>query len=181
MMRRRSCWATRGAKAGTRGRLGAVLARLASGVEFAVGTGFSDRERGDPPAIGSTITFRYQELSDAGVPRFPSYVGVRTDVPPVGVPTVNDPSPVSAGKAPPIALSSAPSAARAEPRHFELLDGKSSKFWEVSQSGCDMTTRWGRIGTAGQSKTKSFADPAAAQDQMSRLIEEKTREGYVEK
>ena len=32
-------------------------------------------------AIGSTITFRYQELSDAGVPRFPSYVGLRNDAP----------------------------------------------------------------------------------------------------
>ena len=30
-----------------------------------------------PPADRPTITFRYQELSDAGVPRFPSYVGVR--------------------------------------------------------------------------------------------------------
>jgi len=26
------------------------------------------------------ITFRYQELSDDGVPRFPSYVGERLDV-----------------------------------------------------------------------------------------------------
>ncbi len=60
-----------------KGRLGALLARLADGTEFAIGTGFSDRERAAPPVIGSTVTFRYQELSDAGVPRFPSYVGVR--------------------------------------------------------------------------------------------------------
>jgi DNA ligase-1 len=39
-----------------------------------VGTGFSDAMRANPPAIGSTITFRYQELTDAGVPRFPSFV-----------------------------------------------------------------------------------------------------------
>jgi DNA ligase-1 len=31
------------------------------------------------------ITFRYQELSEAGVPRFPSYVGVRIDVRPIPV------------------------------------------------------------------------------------------------
>jgi len=62
-----------------KGRLGALLVRLANGTEFAVGTGFSDRERSNPPAIGSTITFRYQELSDGGVPRFPSYLRVRTD------------------------------------------------------------------------------------------------------
>ncbi len=61
------------------GRLGTLLVRLADGTEFAVGTGFSDRERGDPPAVGTTITFRYQELSEGGVPRFPSYVGVRAE------------------------------------------------------------------------------------------------------
>ncbi len=49
------------------------------GREFSVGTGFSDAERGAPPPVGSVITFRYQELSDGGVPRFPSYVGVRRD------------------------------------------------------------------------------------------------------
>lgn len=67
------------------------------------------------------------------------------------------------------------------PRHFELSNDKSNKFWEVSQSGPDMTTRWGRIGSAGQSKTKRFADEAAAAKAMAKLIDEKTREGYVEK
>ena len=62
-----------------KGRMGALLVRLADGTDFAIGTGFSDQERENPPAIGSTITFRYQELSDAGVPRFPSWVGVRID------------------------------------------------------------------------------------------------------
>ena len=61
------------------GRLGAVTARLANGKVFSVGTGFTDRERQNPPPIGSLITFRYQELSDAGIPRFPSYIGLRTD------------------------------------------------------------------------------------------------------
>jgi DNA ligase-1 len=39
-----------------------------------VGTGFSDAEREQPPPIGSFVTFRFQELSDGGVPRFPSYL-----------------------------------------------------------------------------------------------------------
>jgi DNA ligase-1 len=46
-----------------RGRLGALLVEFAGGVHFAVGTGLSDRERDKPPPIGSTITFRYQELT----------------------------------------------------------------------------------------------------------------------
>ena len=67
------------------------------------------------------------------------------------------------------------------PRYFEFVQGKSSKFWEISQAGADMTTRWGRIGSAGQSKTKTFADADAAAKQVAKLIAEKTGEGYVEK
>jgi len=63
-----------------KGRLGALVVELPSGTRFNVGTGFSDREREAPPALGAVITFRYQELSDDGVPRFPSYVGERIDV-----------------------------------------------------------------------------------------------------
>jgi DNA ligase-1 len=63
-----------------RGRLGALLVELQDGTRFAVGSGLSDAERGAPPPLGSIITFRYQELSDGGVPRFPTYVGVRHDV-----------------------------------------------------------------------------------------------------
>jgi predicted DNA-binding WGR domain protein len=43
-----------------------------------------------------------------------------------------------------------------------------------------MTTRWGRIGSAGQSKAKTFADDQAAANAIASLIEEKTEEGYVE-
>ena len=66
-------------------------------------------------------------------------------------------------------------------RYFEFTEGTSNKFWEVSQSGADMTTRWGRIGTAGQGKTKAFANEAAAAKQVEKLIAEKTGEGYVER
>lgn len=71
-----------GHQAGTgkhKGRLGALLVEMPDGTQFAVGTGLSDAERGSPPPLGSIITYRYQELSDGGVPRFPSYVGIRHD------------------------------------------------------------------------------------------------------
>jgi DNA ligase-1 len=72
-----------------KGRLGALEVELPDGTRFSVGTGFSDVERAAPPAVGSMITFRYQELSDGGVPRFPSYVGVHTEaaVPAAPAPT----------------------------------------------------------------------------------------------
>ena len=63
-----------------RGRLGALICELPGGLRFAVGSGLSDAERESPPAIGSLITFRYQELTERGVPRFPTYVRLRTDL-----------------------------------------------------------------------------------------------------
>ncbi|WP_407674725.1 DNA ligase [Paraliomyxa miuraensis] len=71
-----------GHQAGTgrhKGRLGALEVELPDGTRFKVGTGMSDAERNSPPAIGEVITVRYQELTDAGVPRFPTYVGLRAD------------------------------------------------------------------------------------------------------
>ncbi len=62
------------------GRLGALACELPDGTRFSIGTGLSDAERRNPPPIGAIVTFRYQELSNDGVPRFPSYVGVRDDV-----------------------------------------------------------------------------------------------------
>lgn len=61
------------------GRLGAVVVELPGGLTFSVGTGFTDAQRRNPPPVGSIVTFRYQELTDRGVPRFPSFVRVRSD------------------------------------------------------------------------------------------------------
>lgn len=160
-----------------KGRLGALFVELADGTTFSVGTGFSDKERQQPPPIGSTITFRYQELSDAGVPRFPSYVGLRAE----GVPaaTATTESPTKLKQPTPTheeTTMSTPTAAR----RFEFVEGKSSKFWEIVRAGCDVTVHFGRIGTAGQTKTKTFADESAAQAHVDKLIEEKEGKGYTE-
>ena len=85
---------------------------------------------------------------------------------------------VATSAAPLVVSSNAPAGPA---RYFEFVSGSSSKFWEVSQSGCDMTTRWGRIGSNGQSKTKTFANEASASAALAKLIEEKTSEGYVER
>ena len=61
------------------GRVGALHLELPDGTRFKVGTGMSDAERQSPPAIGEVITVKYQELTNAGVPRFPTYVGPRAD------------------------------------------------------------------------------------------------------
>jgi DNA ligase-1 len=162
-----------------KGRLGALLVRLADGTDFAIGTGFSDRERENPPALGATVTFRYQELSDAGVPRFPSWVGVRLDAVAKPQQTIPATPTIKPPAAPGIIVSS--SAPTTGPRYFEFVGGTASKFWEVSQSDKTMTTRWGRIGSNGQSKTKTYPDQRSAGDAMTTLIKEKTDAGYVER
>lgn len=64
-------------------------------------------------------------------------------------------------------------------QRYELIEGTSSKFWEIDVSGRELTVRFGRIGTSGQSKTKSFADAAAAQKEWEKLVKEKTGKGYA--
>eukprot|EP00050_Salpingoeca_kvevrii_P003929 m.237694 g.237694 ORF g.237694 m.237694 type:complete len:311 (-) comp10910_c0_seq1:225-1157(-) len=59
---------------------GSLELRMACGKTFRAGSGMSDRDREHPPAIGSIVSYRFQELTGDGVPRFPTYVGVRIDV-----------------------------------------------------------------------------------------------------
>jgi DNA ligase 1 len=158
------------------GRMGAVVAKLPNGKEFEIGTGFTDKQRANPPAIGSNVTFRYQELTEAGIPRFPSFVRERADVAPTAT-AVSVPKP-KAEPAPKPVMKAVTSSGGA--RRFEFEEDGSSKFWEVSVSGSAMTTKWGRIGTEGQSKTKTFATPEKAQTEADKLIAEKTKKGYTE-
>lgn len=59
------------------GRLGALRVRTAQGVEFRLGTGFSDAEREDPPAIGDWVTFTHRGFTAGGLPRFAAYLRPR--------------------------------------------------------------------------------------------------------
>lgn len=59
------------------GRLGALHVRTADGVEFLLGTGLSDRQREQPPAVGATVVFTHRGLTAGGVPRFASFLRVR--------------------------------------------------------------------------------------------------------
>ena len=65
-------------------------------------------------------------------------------------------------------------------RRFELKDAKSNKFWEIHAEGVSLTTRWGRIGTAGQTKTKEFGDTDKASVEMNKQIASKVAKGYAE-
>ena len=69
------------------GMTGALRVRSADGREFRIGSGLSDALRRDPPAVGTWITYRFRGLNDSGLPRFATWLRVRTDQdwqPPIG-------------------------------------------------------------------------------------------------
>lgn len=60
------------------GRLGALRVRTDDGIELLLGTGFSDAQREQPPAIGSVVTYTYRGRTAGGVPRFAAFVRERS-------------------------------------------------------------------------------------------------------
>lgn len=57
--------------------LGALIVMDQNGREFKIGTGFSDADRSNPPAIGDTITYQYHGRTATGLPRFASYLRIK--------------------------------------------------------------------------------------------------------
>lgn len=60
------------------GKMGALSCRNHLG-EFKIGSGFKDADRISPPPIGSIITYRYRGLTQKGLPRFATFLRVRSD------------------------------------------------------------------------------------------------------
>ena len=65
-------------------------------------------------------------------------------------------------------------------RYFEFVGGSSAKFWEVFVSGKEVTVRFGRIGTEGQTQTKTLPDAEAAARHAEKLVAAKMAKGYSE-
>ena len=59
------------------GRLGALRVRTPEGLEFQIGTGFSDAQREQPPRIGAVVTYTHRGVTAGEVPRFASFLRVR--------------------------------------------------------------------------------------------------------
>ncbi len=59
-------------------------------------------------------------------------------------------------------------------------DSSSNKFWRIAVEGNEHTVTYGRVGTNGTSKTKTFADTAAALKDAQKLIKAKQKKGYKE-
>lgn len=61
------------------GRMGAMQVRNSAGVEFLLGTGFSDAQRDSPPAIGTLVSYTHRGHTADGVPRFASFLRERSE------------------------------------------------------------------------------------------------------
>jgi DNA ligase-1 len=64
------------------GKLGALLVELPAADgrparRFRLGTGLTDAQRQNPPAIGSVVTYRFRGFNDSGIPRFASFMRVQ--------------------------------------------------------------------------------------------------------
>ncbi|GFD77962.1 ATP-dependent DNA ligase [Tenacibaculum sp. KUL118] len=57
--------------------MGSLLVETQDGIQFKLGTGFSEKDRQSPPAIGSWVTFKFYGVTNNGKPRFASYLRTR--------------------------------------------------------------------------------------------------------
>jgi predicted DNA-binding WGR domain protein len=65
-------------------------------------------------------------------------------------------------------------------RCFELIDGMHRKFWTCETAGKCYFATFGRIGTLGQTQTKTFSHPSGAMLAANKMIKSKLAKGYVE-
>lgn len=63
------------------GMLGSIRVERDDGRQFRIGTGFSDNQRRNPPPVGATVTYKYYGYTSTGLPRFASFMRVRSDKP----------------------------------------------------------------------------------------------------
>ncbi len=59
--------------------MGSVLCQTDSGKKLKIGSGFKDKDRSNPPAIGSKITFKYYGFTKKGSFKYPVYLRVRQE------------------------------------------------------------------------------------------------------
>lgn len=62
------------------GKMGSLSCKnLKDGAIFKIGSGFDDKLRENPPKIGDIITYKFQNLTKNGKPRFPVFLRIRDD------------------------------------------------------------------------------------------------------
>jgi predicted DNA-binding WGR domain protein len=140
------------------------------------------RLRGEATEVVEVPAGEVEPLSDKDV-------WLETGKPPTATPPPSppSPSPEPPPTAPPPTTPPSPAAPvrisallPGQTRYFEFIGGTSRKFWHVTVDGGELVVSFGRIGTAGQLKRKSFPTEAMARREAEALIREKLGKGYQE-
>lgn len=58
------------------GMMGSLLVADESGRIFRIGTGFSNKERRNPPTVGTVITYKFTGTTNKGLPKFASFLRI---------------------------------------------------------------------------------------------------------
>lgn len=59
------------------GMVGALVVKMPDGKTFAIGSGLTDELRRTPPPLGAVVTYRYNGLTQHGLPRFARFLRLR--------------------------------------------------------------------------------------------------------
>lgn len=60
-------------------KMGSVLCQTAQGQRLKIGSGFKDKDRVNPPNVGSKITFKYYGFTKKGKFKYPVYLRIRSE------------------------------------------------------------------------------------------------------
>ena len=63
--------------------------------------------------------------------------------------------------------------------YYEYDDGKTSKFWRITTQGKEVIVHYGRLGTDGQTRARTFDDETEVDKHLKSMIKEKIKKGYV--
>ena len=64
--------------------------------------------------------------------------------------------------------------------YLELSEGESHKFYEVTVNNSEVSIRYGRIGTQGQTSQTTYDTPEIAKAEATKKINEKLKKGYMQ-
>ncbi len=59
------------------GKMGSLSCQMIDGKMLKIGSGFSDKQRSNPPIIGSLITFKYYGLTKKGRPKYATFLHIK--------------------------------------------------------------------------------------------------------
>lgn len=58
-------------------KIGSIICQMSDDMIVNIGSGLSDKERENPPQIGTMLTFKYKGFTKNGIPRFPVFLRIK--------------------------------------------------------------------------------------------------------